>query len=123
MSASMAEVLTAVLEEVWDDGNCTGLDGWIGPGRGSAEVDDDAMHARARVIQKAEAALAAAGYGTAVEEWAIFRATDPTEASAFDSHVFPSRVRAENAIGNWYIDGPEWLEARSREVTKYRRPE
>lgn len=44
--------LDAVLEDVWDDGNCTGLDGWIGPGRG-IEVDDEAVRRRARSVEKA----------------------------------------------------------------------
>jgi len=59
----MAEGIAEVLGEVWDDGNCTGLDGWIGPGRGSAEIDSDALHARERVIEKALTVLAANGYG------------------------------------------------------------
>lgn len=46
------EQIAAVLGEVWDDGNCTGLDGWIGPGRGAGEVDDHAVHARDRAIEK-----------------------------------------------------------------------
>ncbi|WP_162625528.1 hypothetical protein [Mycolicibacterium llatzerense] len=36
------------LERVWDEGNATGLDGWIGPGRGAGEVDDQAVANRRR---------------------------------------------------------------------------
>ncbi|MFX1785622.1 hypothetical protein [Prescottella equi] len=41
-----------LFEAVWDDGNAAGLDGWVGPGRGADEVDDDAIHARDRAIEK-----------------------------------------------------------------------
>lgn len=40
------------LEAIWDDGNAVGLDGWIGPGRGAGEVDDYAVRARARAVEK-----------------------------------------------------------------------
>ncbi|MFG1794201.1 hypothetical protein [Nocardia sp. NPDC049149] len=40
------------LIEAWDDGNATGLDGWTGPGRGSGEVDRQAVFNRDRVIRK-----------------------------------------------------------------------
>jgi hypothetical protein len=36
------------LGRVWDDGNATGLDGWIGPGRGAGEVDAYAESQRER---------------------------------------------------------------------------
>ena len=49
---SQLRQLSASLEEVWDDGNCTWLDGWSGPGRGTAESNRDALHARDRVINK-----------------------------------------------------------------------
>lgn len=61
------KTMAEVLEEVWDDGNCTGLDGWIGPGRGAGEVDDYALLSRERAIRKAAATLAAAGYGPVKE--------------------------------------------------------
>lgn len=44
--------LRAALGEAWDDGNATGLDGYVGPGRGAGEVDPEAVHARERVIEK-----------------------------------------------------------------------
>lgn len=47
-----------VLEDLWDDGNAVGLDGWVGPGRGSGEVDDEAIRARRRAVEKALAKLA-----------------------------------------------------------------
>lgn len=59
----MTKSMAAVLGELWDQGNCTGLDGWIGPGRGSIEVDDVALDDRRRDVEKAAAALSAAGYG------------------------------------------------------------
>lgn len=40
------------LGEAWDDGNACGLDGWVGPGRGAGEVDDEAVRARDRCIDK-----------------------------------------------------------------------
>jgi hypothetical protein len=77
------KTMAEVLEEVWDDGNCTGLDGWIGPGRGSAEVDAEALHARERVIQKATAMLTAAGFGPvkAAAAGALRNAAEYIEAS------------------------------------------
>lgn len=59
----MSTSLTEILEEVWDDGNCTGLDGWVGPGRGSAEIDSDALYRRDRMLRKAVEQLTAAGFG------------------------------------------------------------
>lgn len=44
------EMLTQLLEEVWDGGNGTGLDGWIGPGRGSEVIDDEAVYQRRRDV-------------------------------------------------------------------------
>ena len=44
----------------WDDGNASGLDGWVGPGRGTEPVDREAVHARTRLIHRADAALFAA---------------------------------------------------------------
>lgn len=42
-----------ILGAVWDDGNASGLDGWTGPGRGSGEIDDEAVRARKRAVRKA----------------------------------------------------------------------
>jgi hypothetical protein len=44
--------LRDALEEVWDDGNATGLDGWVGPGRGAGEVNAEAVYSRDRVIDR-----------------------------------------------------------------------
>jgi hypothetical protein len=44
--------VTEILEAAWDAGNCTGLDGWVGPGRGAGEVDGEALHARDRDVSK-----------------------------------------------------------------------
>lgn len=41
--------LRELLNEAWDAGNCTGLDGWVGPGRGG-DVDDQALYNRERDI-------------------------------------------------------------------------
>ena len=41
------------LERVWDEGNATGLDGWIGPGRGAGEVDGHAVAIRQRATHAA----------------------------------------------------------------------
>ena len=57
--ALIEEALTWI-GQAWDDGNASGLDGWIGPGRGAGEVDREAQHARTRMVHKAEAALRAA---------------------------------------------------------------
>lgn len=43
----------AVLGELWDQGNAVGLDGWVGPGRGAGEVDDEAVRERQRAVQRA----------------------------------------------------------------------
>ena len=56
--AMNGERIAEVLGEVWDDGNCTGLDGWVGPGRGSIEIDEVALHDRKRAIAKYAAMLA-----------------------------------------------------------------
>ena len=54
--------LEDILGIVWDSGNVMGLDGWIGPGRGAGEVDDEAVHNRERDIQQAVLAIRGAGY-------------------------------------------------------------
>lgn len=41
------------LEGVWDAGNASGLDGWVGPGRGAGEVDDQAIYNRNRDVRTA----------------------------------------------------------------------
>jgi len=43
--------LAAIVGEAWDDGNCVGLDGWVGPARGEP-VDRDALSYRERAIRK-----------------------------------------------------------------------
>jgi hypothetical protein len=44
--------LRELLHEVWDDGNCAGIDGWIGEGMCTGEVDDEAIRSRDRVVDK-----------------------------------------------------------------------
>jgi hypothetical protein len=63
MRVKPVKTMAEVLEELWDAGNCTGLDGWIGPGRGAIEVDNVALDDRRRDVEKATAALTAAGFG------------------------------------------------------------
>lgn len=41
-------IIEGELERTWDAGNASGLDGWIGPGRGAGEVDDYAVSQRQR---------------------------------------------------------------------------
>ncbi|AXN53251.1 hypothetical protein PBI_HARLEY_91 [Mycobacterium phage Harley] len=48
------ERLRAALGDAWDDGNATGLDGWIGPGIGDSRgVDDQAVYNRNRFLDAA----------------------------------------------------------------------
>lgn len=54
------DAVEALVGEVWDDGNATGLDGWVGPGRGTAPVDDEAIDYRQRAIDKIRAAITGA---------------------------------------------------------------
>lgn len=41
------------LEDAWDAGNASGLDGWTGPGRGAGEVDQQAIYNRDRDVREA----------------------------------------------------------------------
>lgn len=59
--------LTDILGDLWDKGNATGLDGWIGPGRGAGEVDGYAVTTRERDIETALAAVTFAGSRVLVE--------------------------------------------------------
>lgn len=58
----MRTELTNALRDLWDGGNATGLDGWVGPGRGTLPVDQEAVDHRTQDVQKAEDAILAAGY-------------------------------------------------------------
>lgn len=40
------------LGAAWDDGNAVGLDGWVGPGRGTEPVDDHAVQKREETVAK-----------------------------------------------------------------------
>ena len=40
------------LGAAWDDGNAVGLDGWVGPGRGTEPVDDHAIQKREETVAK-----------------------------------------------------------------------
>ena len=46
-----ADVIEAALLRMWDDGNATGLDGWVGPDRGS-EPDDYAIEVRRKRVDR-----------------------------------------------------------------------
>lgn len=39
--------------DAWDDGNATGLDGWVGPMRGTTPVDEEAIRARWKFAERA----------------------------------------------------------------------
>lgn len=69
------------LGQAWDDGNAAGLDGWVGPGRGGGEVDDEAERARTRAI---EAGLGAPA-GDPEKDWQDWAdvLTDASPAVAF----------------------------------------
>ena len=58
------EEMAEALGVVWDDGNGTGLDGWVGPGRGAGEVDHEAVRARDRAVDRALRVIAAAPSAT-----------------------------------------------------------
>lgn len=49
-----------ILQELWDDGNAVGLDGYTGPGRGDYVVDGEAIEARRTAIKKARDLLSPA---------------------------------------------------------------
>lgn len=46
--AQLVGLIEHELARVWDDGNGSGLDGWIGPGRGAGEVDAYSVQQRDR---------------------------------------------------------------------------
>lgn len=53
-------------------------------------------------------------------EWAIFRKTDPIEGEApMENWTFESREKTERVIAKFFNTGPDWLEARSREVSEW----
>lgn len=92
------KTMAEVLEELWDGGNATGLDGWIGPGRGAGEVDDHAIDTRRRDVEKALAALSAAGVGLvadagskALDDAADSREVDP--ATSVELFTFGLQTR------------------------------
>ena len=58
------EEVAEALGVVWDDGNGSGLDGWVGPGRGAGEVDHEAVRARDRAVDRALRVIAAAPSAT-----------------------------------------------------------
>ncbi|MFF2631979.1 hypothetical protein ACFVR6_03760 [Microbacterium sp. NPDC058021] len=46
------ERVRTALETAWDQGNATGLDGWVGPGRGTLPIDDEAVRSRRRDVDR-----------------------------------------------------------------------
>jgi hypothetical protein len=50
VTGGVRDTLAAAAGEVWDDGNATGLDGWVGPGRGTEPIDGYAEQRRARSV-------------------------------------------------------------------------
>ena len=69
----------ALILAAWDDGNATGLDGWIGPERGE-EPDAEGIRARERFADRAAALLASSAPATASED-----ATEPIHDDDCDS--------------------------------------
>lgn len=67
LSTPPADDVREVLEAIWDDGNATGLDGWVGPGRGTRPVDSEAIEARSRAIKKHGAAFEVRPRGTVTD--------------------------------------------------------
>jgi len=101
--------MAEVLGDLWDKGNGTGLDGWVGPGRGTYPIDDEAVHARERDIEAAIAVLAAAGFGP-VKEAAAKALEDAAEAAADPS---------PEDMDTYFIDQADvggWLRARAAAV-------
>lgn len=121
-----AKTMAEVLEELWDAGNCTGLDGWIGPGRGVIEVDDVALDDRRRDVDKATAALTAAGFGLVADA----KAEALEEAAGdFESHVGVGEFAEKSTRDGrywahineaWEHQGPymDWLRSRAAELRK-----
>ena len=91
----MSKTVAEVLEELWDLGNASGLDGWIGPGRGAGEVDDYAVETRRRDVENAAAALSAAGFGLVADA----KAEALEEAAA--KVMGPSDVPLDGATCRW----------------------
>lgn len=102
VNKSMAEVL----EELWEQGNCAGLDGWIGLGRGVREWDEEAVHIRRRDVAKTLDALTAAGFGPvkAAAAGALRDAADHAEAFGIES-INPRALR-NRAASIEAPDGP-----------------
>lgn len=71
LSSPPADDVREALEAIWDDGNATGLDGWVGPGRGTLPIDPEAVEARDRSIERNAAAFEVRLRGTVTEpcEW------------------------------------------------------
>ncbi|MFV8160641.1 hypothetical protein ACNQVK_00560 [Mycobacterium sp. 134] len=57
--ARIVDFLRFEYERLWDDGNGAGLDGWVGPGRGAGEVDQEAIRTRERDVNDAVSRLIA----------------------------------------------------------------
>ena len=80
------------LGNIWDDGNAAGLDGWVGPGRGAGEVDDEAIRSRDRAIEKCGRAL--------------LDATDPPDTT---TPAAKSQLEAVTSAIEKVLDGQEAL--------------
>ncbi len=50
--AGVSDEAVAALGKAWDDGNATGLDGYVGPNRGAGDVDPEAVRARELVLDR-----------------------------------------------------------------------
>ncbi|MDQ0102313.1 hypothetical protein J2T10_001959 [Paenarthrobacter nicotinovorans] len=88
--------LVEVLENVWDNGNATGLDGWVGPGRGTLTVDDHAVSTREKDVTKAADVIAAAGGGMFSDD-AIYKAGEQMVAGGHFA-ILPEAILAIRAV-------------------------
>ncbi|MFE3052313.1 hypothetical protein [Nocardia sp. NPDC059239] len=92
--------IRALLEDAWDDGNAAGLDGWVGPGRGTEPVDEDAILRRGRATKNALANL---------EGWRPpARVIDTTEIEAMPTGTLLRSADGDVASVDHGGDG-EWL--------------
>lgn len=110
--------LRTILENIWDDGNAVGLDGWVGPGRGTEPIDDYAIRARDRAIGAAVTALQPGrSEAEPTYEWAVDYSKDnghgrrwvdgwygPTTeeaARSFAEHALDAKLKRRTAAGPW----------------------
>ncbi|WP_327139392.1 hypothetical protein [Nocardia sp. NBC_01327] len=97
------ETLHTVLEDTWDDGNAAGLDGWVGPGRGTEPVDADAIFRRDRATTNALANLA--GWrppARIIKTSKDLNALPPGSLVRVQSETYDAIWRSKVSIGWWW---------------------